>query len=83
MDPAGLHQPGRVAPLHAGLHRVLQPSPLSRSHRQRDPGRCLLRTAERILRRSAEQKQRTIEQRLRYSLSRWNQKLTGELNPKV
>jgi hypothetical protein len=38
---------------------------------------------EEILRRRAEQKQRTIEQRLRYNLSRWNQKLTGELSPKV
>jgi len=38
---------------------------------------------EEILRRRAEQKQRTIEQRLRYNLSRWNQKLTGELNPKA
>ena len=38
---------------------------------------------EEILRRRAEQKQRTIEQRLRYNLSRWNQQLTGELKPKV
>lgn len=37
---------------------------------------------EEILRRRAEQKQRTIEQRLRYNLGRWNQKLTGELNSK-
>jgi hypothetical protein len=36
-----------------------------------------------ILRRRAEQKQRTIEQRLRYNLSRWNQKLTGEPEQKV
>ena len=38
---------------------------------------------EAILRRRAEQKQRTIEQRLRYNLSRWNQQLTGELDHKV
>jgi hypothetical protein len=38
---------------------------------------------EGILRRRAEQKQRTIEQRLRYNLGRWNQELTGELSPKV
>ena len=38
---------------------------------------------EKILRRRAEQKQRTIEQRLRYNLGRWNQELTGELSPKV
>ena len=38
---------------------------------------------EAILRRRAEQKQRTIEQRLRYNLSRWNQKLTGELDQRV
>ena len=38
---------------------------------------------EEILRRRAEQKQRTIKQRLRYNLSRWNQQLTGELKPKV
>ncbi len=36
-----------------------------------------------ILRRRAEQKQRTIEQRLRYNLGRCNLKLTGELRPKV
>ena len=38
---------------------------------------------EEILRRRAEQKQRTIEQRLRYNLGRWNHQLTGELKPKV
>jgi hypothetical protein len=38
---------------------------------------------EEILRRRAEQKQRTIEQRLRYNLDRWNPKLQGELKPKV
>jgi len=38
---------------------------------------------EEVLRRRAEQKQRTIEQRLRYNLSRWNHKITGELNPKA
>ena len=38
---------------------------------------------EEILRRRAEQKQRTIEQRLRYNLGRWNLKLKGELNHKV
>jgi RNA-directed DNA polymerase len=38
---------------------------------------------EAILRRRAEQKQRTIEQRLRYNLSRWNQELTGELDQKM
>jgi hypothetical protein len=38
---------------------------------------------EEILRRRAEQKQRTIEQRLRYNLGRWNPKLQGELKPKV
>ena len=36
-----------------------------------------------ILRRRAEQKQCTIEQRLRYNLGRWNQKLTSELNARV
>jgi putative transposase len=38
---------------------------------------------EEILRRRAEQKQRTIEQRLRYNLGRCNLKLTGELNSKL
>jgi hypothetical protein len=38
---------------------------------------------EEISRRRAEQKQRTIEQRLRYNLGRWNQILKGELEPKV
>lgn len=38
---------------------------------------------EEILRRRAEQKQRTIEQRLRYNLGRCNLKLKGELSPKV
>ena len=38
---------------------------------------------EEILRRRAERKQRTIEQRLRYNLGRWSHELTGELNPKV
>lgn len=38
---------------------------------------------EEILRRRAEQKQRTIEQRLRYNLGRWNLKLKGELDAKV
>ncbi len=38
---------------------------------------------EEILRTRAEQKQRTIEQRLRYNLGRWNHQLTGELKPKV
>ncbi len=38
---------------------------------------------EEILRRRAEQKQCTIEQRLRYNLGRCNLKLKGELNPKV
>jgi len=38
---------------------------------------------EEILRRRAEQKQRTIEQRLRYNLGRCNLKLEGELSPKV
>ena len=36
-----------------------------------------------ILRRRAEQKQRTIEQRLRYNLGRWNLKLKGELDAQV
>ena len=36
---------------------------------------------EEILRRRAEQKQRMIEQRLRYNLGRWNQELMSELNP--
>jgi len=36
-----------------------------------------------ILRRREEQKQRTIEQRLRYNLGRSNLKLTGELESKV
>jgi hypothetical protein len=31
----------------------------------------------------SEQKQRTIEQRLRYNLGRWNLKLKGELDPQV
>lgn len=38
---------------------------------------------EEILRRRAEQKQRTIDQRLRYNLGRCNLKLKGELSPKV
>jgi putative transposase len=38
---------------------------------------------EEILRRRSEQKQRTIEQRLRYNLGRRNHQLTGELKPKV
>ncbi len=38
---------------------------------------------EEILRSREEQKQRTIEQRLRYNLGRWNQELKGELNSKV
>ena len=38
---------------------------------------------EEILRRRAEQKQRTIHQRLRYNLGRCNLKLKGELSPKV
>jgi putative transposase len=38
---------------------------------------------EEILRRRAEQKLRTIEQRLRYNLSRWYQQLTGDLNSKL
>jgi RNA-directed DNA polymerase len=38
---------------------------------------------EQILRRRAEQKQRTIDQRLRYNLGRWNLKLNGELESKV
>ena len=38
---------------------------------------------EEILRRRTEQKQRTIEQRLRYNLGRWNLKLKGELKSKV
>jgi hypothetical protein len=38
---------------------------------------------EEILRRRAEQKQRTIEQRLRYNLGRCNLKLNGELESKV
>ena len=35
------------------------------------------------LRRRGEQKHRTIEQRLRCNLGRWNQELMSELNPKV
>jgi putative transposase len=38
---------------------------------------------EEILRSRAEQKQRTIEQRLHYNLGRCNLKLKGELSPKV
>ncbi len=38
---------------------------------------------EEILRRRAEQKQRTIEQRPRYNLGRCNLKLNGELESKV
>jgi hypothetical protein len=38
---------------------------------------------EEILRRREEQKQRTIEERLRYNLGRSNLKLTGELESKV
>jgi putative transposase len=38
---------------------------------------------EEILRRREEQKQRTIQERLRYNLGRSNLKLTGELEPKV
>jgi hypothetical protein len=41
------------------------------------------RRREEISRRRAEQKQRTIEQRLRYNRGRSNQELTGELNPKA
>jgi hypothetical protein len=37
---------------------------------------------EEILRRRAEQKQRTIDQRLRYNLGRWNQKPRVELKLK-
>jgi hypothetical protein len=37
---------------------------------------------EEILRTKAEQKQRTIEQRLRYNLGRWNQKPRVELKLK-
>ena len=36
-----------------------------------------------ILRRRAEQKQHTIEQRLRYNLGRGNQELTGDLKLEV
>ena len=36
-----------------------------------------------ILHRREEQKQRTIEERLRYNLGRSNLKLTGELNSRV
>ena len=38
---------------------------------------------EETLRRKAEKKQRTIEQRLRYNLGRCNLKLKGELSPEV
>jgi putative transposase len=38
---------------------------------------------EEILRRREKQKQRTIQERLRYNLGRSNLKLTGELEPKV
>lgn len=38
---------------------------------------------EEILRRRVEQKQRTINERLRYNLGRWNLKLKGELKSKV
>lgn len=38
---------------------------------------------EEILRRREEQKQRTIQERLRYNLGRSNLQLTGELEPKV
>jgi putative transposase len=38
---------------------------------------------EEILRRREEQKQRTIQERLRYNLGRSNPKLTGELEPKL
>jgi hypothetical protein len=47
------------------------------------PGRRVLRTAGRNLTQEAEQKQRSIEPRLRYNLGRWNQELTGELDPNV
>ena len=47
------------------------------------PADVYYRRREEILRRRAEQKQRTIEQRLRYNLGRWNQELTGKLNPKA
>jgi hypothetical protein len=81
-EPAGLHQPVRTAPHPAKLHRVLQPS-LSRGNRQRDPADVYYERRKEILRRRAEQKQRTIEQRLRYNLGRCNLKLTGELNSKL
>jgi hypothetical protein len=42
-----------------------------------------IRAGEEILRSREEQKQHTIEQRLRYSLGRSNLELTGELSPKV
>jgi transposase InsO family protein len=42
------------------------------------PADVYYRRREEVLRRRAEQKQRTIEQRLRYNLGRWNQKLECE-----
>ena len=47
------------------------------------PADVYYRRREEILRRRAEQKQRTIEQRLRYNLGRWNLKLKGELDAQV
>jgi putative transposase len=47
------------------------------------PADVYYRRREEILRRRADQKQRTIDERLRYNLGRCNLKLTGELSPKV
>jgi len=41
-ESTGLHQSGTVVAGHGRVHRVLQPAPLPRRHRQRRTRRCLL-----------------------------------------
>jgi hypothetical protein len=73
--------PGRTAAHHAAVHR-LQPSLLSRGHRQRHSSGCVRGRREEIWVRRAEQKRPTMERRLRYNLGRSN-KLRRELKSKV
>jgi hypothetical protein len=82
-ESAGLHHSRRAAAHHAGVHRLLQPSPLSRAIGNVTPVDVFYGRREEILRRREEQKQRTIQERLRYNLGRSNLQLTGELEPKV
>jgi transposase InsO family protein len=72
------------------LHRTMQDFIAHYNHRRYHeaigkvtPADVYYGHREEILRRRAEQKQRTIEQRLRYNLGRWNHQLTGELKSKV